>query len=68
MCRYDSTERNGCKGFSWSDEVKSGLKKKALPGMSAFYRAHPTARRHKIGEGGIPLDEFLSTPIREWVG
>jgi len=49
-------------------EVKSGLKKQALPGMSAFYKAYPKARLLRVGEGGIPLEEFLSTPVRSWVG
>jgi hypothetical protein len=35
--------------------------------MSAFYQAHPQARLVRVGEGGISLEEFLSTPIREWV-
>ena len=48
-------------------EVKSGLKKQALPGMSAFYKTYPKARLIKVGEGGVPLEEFLSTPVRSWV-
>jgi len=48
-------------------EVKSGLKKQALPGMSAFFKAYPSARLIKVGEGGIALDEFLSTPVRSWL-
>lgn len=49
-------------------EVKSGLKKQALPGMSAFYKTYPKARLVKVGEGRVPLEEFLSTPVRSWVG
>jgi uncharacterized protein len=49
-------------------EVKSGLKKQALPGMSAFLDAYPKARLIKVGEGGVPLEEFLSTPVRSWMG
>jgi predicted AAA+ superfamily ATPase len=48
-------------------EVKSGLKKQALPGMSAFYKDYPKARLLRVGEGGVPLEEFLSTPVRSWV-
>lgn len=48
-------------------EVKSGLKKQALPGMSAFLDAYPKARLIKVGEGGIPLEEFLSCPVHSWV-
>ncbi len=49
-------------------EVKSGLKKQSLPGMSLFYKAHPKARMLVVGEGGLPLEEFLSDPISHWVG
>ncbi|MEW6112843.1 MAG: ATP-binding protein [Acidobacteriota bacterium] len=49
-------------------EVKSGLRKQAMPGMRAFYKAYPKARLLKVGEEGIPLEEFLSTPARSWVG
>jgi predicted AAA+ superfamily ATPase len=49
-------------------EVKSGLKKQALPGMGAFFKSYPQSRLLKVGEGGIPIEEFLSNPIHSWVG
>jgi len=49
-------------------EVKSGLKKQTLPGMSVFLKANPRARLLRVGEGGIPIKEFLSTPVHSWVG
>lgn len=42
-------------------EVKSGRNRGRLPGMDAFRKAYEP-------DGGIPLEEFLSTPVSRWVG
>ena len=47
-------------------EVKSGIQKDSLPGMSAFATAfHP---RHQlfVGAGGIPVEDFLESDLSEW--
>jgi len=49
-------------------EVKSGRLRGGLPGMDAFEKVHGRARRRLlVGEGGIPLEEFLRLPAGEWV-
>ncbi|MEW6511716.1 MAG: AAA family ATPase [Bacteroidota bacterium] len=48
-------------------EVKSGAVREALPGMEAFVRAFKPVRTLVIGPDGIPVEEFLSTPLEKWV-
>jgi hypothetical protein len=48
-------------------EVKSGRRRDALPGMSAFVAAHPHAGRLLVGGDGIALDDFLSRPVEHWL-
>lgn len=48
-------------------EVKSGRAGTALPGLEAFTRRFPGSRPLLVGSGGIPLDEFLVTPINTWL-
>ena len=48
-------------------EVKSGRQGRALPGMALFReRFHPN-RSLLVGEGGIPLEDFLSRPPTHWL-
>jgi hypothetical protein len=48
-------------------EVKSGRARTEFSGMEAFGKSfHPT-RKLLVGGQGIPLKEFLSTPISHWV-
>lgn len=48
-------------------EVKSGRRPQALPGMKAFGEIfHPKAHL-LVGEGGVPVGEFLSIPPEEWL-
>ncbi|WP_420624815.1 ATP-binding protein [Candidatus Poriferisodalis sp.] len=47
-------------------EVKSGAASDALPGLDEFRRRFD-ARTLVVGEGGVPLDEFLSVPATEWI-
>jgi len=48
-------------------EVKSGRAPVALPGLSAFGAAFKPKRSLLVGGDGIPLDEFLSRPIIDWL-
>ena len=48
-------------------EVKSGRRKTNLPGMEAFSREFPTRRKLLVGADGIPIGEFLLTPVDEWL-
>ncbi len=49
-------------------EVKSGRAPDMLPGMEAFAKEfHPT-RQLLVGGDGIPVEEFLSSPVEHWLG
>ena len=48
-------------------EVKSGRSASALPGMQAFNAAFKPDRMLLVGGNGIPLEEFLFTPVTQWV-
>jgi hypothetical protein len=48
-------------------EVKSGRNRGTLPGVEAFRRAHPRCRPLLLGEGGIPLAEFLGRAPERWL-
>ncbi len=48
-------------------EVKSGRKRKALPGLEAFSKAFRPHRLLLVGAQGIPLEEFLLEPATVWV-
>jgi predicted AAA+ superfamily ATPase len=47
-------------------EVKSGVVPVHLRGLDAFEREFGECRRLPIGDGGIPLAEFLSYPAEHW--
>jgi uncharacterized protein len=47
-------------------EVKSGARPGIVRGMVAFQKAYPTARTLVVGEGGVPLPEFLSKTPADW--
>jgi predicted AAA+ superfamily ATPase len=47
-------------------EVKSGRRAESLPGMDAFVAEFRPYRKLLVGEGGIPLAEFLSQPVSHW--
>ncbi len=47
-------------------EVKSGLHRGALPGMDEFKKRFRSHDSLLVGEGGIPLSEFLSVPAGQW--
>jgi predicted AAA+ superfamily ATPase len=48
-------------------EVKTGRKRERLPGMAAFCKTFKVKRPLLVGSGGIPVDEFLATPIEHWI-
>ena len=47
-------------------EVKTGLGKSVLPGVSAFASQYPVTRKLLVGTGGIPVEEFLLTDPLTW--
>lgn len=48
-------------------EVKSGRQLRGLTGLDKFCAQYPDCRRLLVGEGGIPLVEFLSHPADHWL-
>lgn len=48
-------------------EVKSGGKKQRFPGMNAFCKTFEVKHQLLVGGQGIPVGEFLATPIDHWV-
>jgi predicted AAA+ superfamily ATPase len=48
-------------------EVKSGRAPDAFPGLGAFAEAFKPKRALIVGGEGIPLEEFLSTPVEHWL-
>lgn len=48
-------------------EVKSGAHPRPARGLDEFARHFDAARRIVVGEGGVSLAEFFSTPAAEWL-
>jgi hypothetical protein len=48
-------------------EVKSGRAPVALPGLAAFKEAFKPKRTLLVGGDGIPVDEFLSRTVADWL-
>lgn len=48
-------------------EVKSGPRRSGISGMAEFAKRFGTARTLLVGEGGVPLNEFLSQPAGHWL-
>ncbi|MGA8654883.1 MAG: ATP-binding protein [Chthoniobacterales bacterium] len=48
-------------------EVKSGRTRNAFSGMEAFRSLFNPLRTLLVGSGGIPLAEFLSSPVTRWL-
>ncbi len=44
-------------------EVKSGRRRDSLPGLAAFSKAFRPSRVLLVGGDGIPVEDFLSTPV-----
>lgn len=49
-------------------EVKSGAKYATPKGLDVFSAKFREAKRLIVGEGGVPLQEFLSRSASEWLG
>jgi predicted AAA+ superfamily ATPase len=49
-------------------EVKSGRVRDSLPGMQAFRDAFGSVRTLLVGGDGLPLEEFLLTPVDQLLG
>jgi predicted AAA+ superfamily ATPase len=47
-------------------EVKTGVRKQASSGESAFASKYPVTRKLLVGTGGIPIEEFLLTNPTTW--
>lgn len=47
-------------------EVKSSARKRNLPGLTEFEKHFPVTKKLLVGQQGIPLDDFLATPIQTW--
>jgi len=48
-------------------EVKSGNVPRHAKGLDMFEQKFGTCQKHLVGEGGIPLVEFLSYPAEHWL-
>ena len=48
-------------------EVKSGRAPDAFPGLAAFTASFKPRRSLIVGGDGIPLEEFLSRPVTDWL-
>jgi predicted AAA+ superfamily ATPase len=48
-------------------EVKSGRSKDTLAGMEAFSSLFKPQKKLLVSGSGIPIEEFLSTPVMEWI-
>ena len=49
-------------------EVKSGRRKTNLPGIEAFSKEFKVKRKLLVGPTGIPVDQFLLTPLETLLG
>ena len=47
-------------------EVKSGARRRSLSGLETFKERFRTQRALVVGEGGVPLHEFLAAPAGRW--
>ena len=48
-------------------EVKSGRADAAVPGLSAFAGKYKPVRTLVVGSGGVPLEDFLTSPASRWL-
>lgn len=55
-------------GRLFAIEVKSGqTRQRGLPGIERFMQRYPSAAPLLVGGGGIPLEDFLSRPVNDWL-
>ena len=48
-------------------EVKSGPRRKSPHGLTLFAQRFKASRTLLVGEGGVPLNEFLAAPAGAWI-
>ncbi|MFZ4115965.1 MAG: ATP-binding protein [Chthoniobacterales bacterium] len=48
-------------------EVKSGRSRPITRGLEVFRKEFTSLRNILVGGGGIPIEEFLSTPVKQWL-
>ena len=48
-------------------EVKSGRAPDTLPGLRVFAETFKPRRTLLVGNEGVPLEEFLSRPVVDWL-
>jgi predicted AAA+ superfamily ATPase len=48
-------------------EVKSGRTKTAFPGIESFARSFEVKRKLLVGPQGIPVEDFMSTSVEDWL-
>lgn len=48
-------------------EVKSGTSRVTVPGIESFAREFKVSRKLLVGAQGIPITEFITTPVNEWL-
>jgi predicted AAA+ superfamily ATPase len=48
-------------------EVKSGRAQDTYPGLAAFAEAFKPTRKLLVGADGIPVEEFLLSPVARWL-
>lgn len=48
-------------------EVKSGTPRGTHPGLAAFSALYDPARTVLVGADGVPIEEFLRTPVGHWL-
>jgi predicted AAA+ superfamily ATPase len=48
-------------------EVKTGRRRERFSGVEVFSKAFKVKRHLLVGSGGIPVEEFLTAPIEQWL-
>lgn len=48
-------------------EVKSGRRREGVPGLTALAERHRLHRKLLVGGDGIPIADFLRTPVTDWL-
>jgi uncharacterized protein len=60
----DFIMQNGSKIFAL--EVKSGRVRESLAGLDSFSKQYKPQKKILVGQSGIPVEVFLSTPAVKW--
>jgi len=65
-CEVDFVVESAAKKLA-AIEVKSGPTPRFHKGLEAFDRQFQPDFKLMVGEGGIPIDRFLSNPVNDWM-